>query len=309
MADQMQLHIHFHEQDEASVILESTAIGDLEEFGEILLFNYFALRQMHNLGSAAVAPALAHALVALGEGTHQREETTLGAAPRLVAYRGTAGKKRFVAALDFGPEKARFVLHPKGFGMLAWRVNYYAPQSVLLLFRYLTTRRPDSDVYRRRLSQAGWLCGQYLLEGKVTTLSQPTLALGIAQIVSTKEFQERKLREHQEYRQAYKAEFQAQRQRTADSQRERGQRGVSLTYEDWKGKAGSRAPISERNIDLWGCGFWLPLVLTILCMALFVQANPGLPLLEYAVSLGCGGPILFVVGVIVYQFVRRFIIR
>lgn len=187
MTDQMQLQIHFHEQDEASVILESTAIGELEKFGEILLFNYLALRQMHNLGSAAAAPALAHALLALGQGTDQPEETTLGTAPRVVEYRGTAGRKRFMATLDFGPEKARFLLHPKGFGILGWRVNYYAPQSVLLLFRYLTTRRSGSDVYRRRLSQAGWLCGQYFLEGKVTTFSQPTLALGIAQRVSAVE--------------------------------------------------------------------------------------------------------------------------
>lgn len=181
MVEQMQLQIHFYGKDESSIILESTAVGELQLFGEILLFNCLGLRQMHNLGSAPASGALAQALVALGRRTDQPEEAMLGDVPRIVEYPGTAGKKRFMATLDFGPERARFLLHPKGFGILGRGVNYYAPQSVLVLFTHLSTARAANDAYRRGLAEAASLCGQCFVEGKVTTSSQPTLALRIAE--------------------------------------------------------------------------------------------------------------------------------
>lgn len=187
MTEHMQLQIHFYQLDEASVILESTALGDMQVFGEVLLLNCLALRQMHHLGSAPASGALAHALVALGRPADEPEEAMSGDVPRIVEYPDTAGKKRFMATLDFSPQRARFLLHPKGFGILGRGVNYYAPQSVFVLFRHLTTVRAANDAYRRGLAEAASLCGQCFLEGKVTTSSQPTLALRIAERASAVE--------------------------------------------------------------------------------------------------------------------------
>jgi hypothetical protein len=56
---ELNAEIHFHEQEKASVFLESNCSGDQERFGQIAVFVFFALRM------PAISMSVSHPTVLL----------------------------------------------------------------------------------------------------------------------------------------------------------------------------------------------------------------------------------------------------
>ncbi|MFV2044551.1 MAG: hypothetical protein ACC700_15120 [Anaerolineales bacterium] len=98
----------------------------------------------------------------------------------LVPFRRQRGKKRFLGTLEFDSGRALFLLHPKGFNVMGEGVNYYAPLSVSVLLRHLSRVRSEDTTYQIQLGRIANACGNAILSGQVTTLSQPNLAVAIA---------------------------------------------------------------------------------------------------------------------------------
>ena len=173
------LEIHFHDQDQASVVLETNG-GPHEQFGEILAFCLYSLRQLVNLGmneaSQSLGALLARAGPALRELAHH--ESPGGA--KLVPYQGAPGRKRFLARLRCSSEHVDFHVKAKGFGLLGRGVAYYVPNSIQLLLRYLARRRIDNDKYIECLGMAATKCGEAFLSGALSVTNHHKTAWAIA---------------------------------------------------------------------------------------------------------------------------------
>lgn len=139
--------IHFHEQEKASVYLESNCSGNAEKLGEIGLFVGFAMRMMSNLGNSELSRRLAVTLSALPEASAELAERDPGDVA-VVDYPGYAGRKRFHSDFLLSDEKVRLIVKPKGFGFFARGAGYYAPVAALVLARYLAKKRRDDAEYR-----------------------------------------------------------------------------------------------------------------------------------------------------------------
>jgi hypothetical protein len=207
MRNRFELQVEFYSKDEAAINIQSRSPAAELALGEILLFCSFALRQMHNLGTNhPVSLSLARALASNQD---PRTPLTLFVGPpdfsfrdisllpkdevsdplknyvsldaiKLVPFEEQHGEKRFLATLDVKSEHALLRLHGKGFDLLGRGVNYYGPVSVGLLFRHLALLHFEDGNYLGPLSQAARLCGEALLMGKISVLSQPVLAFQIA---------------------------------------------------------------------------------------------------------------------------------
>ena len=177
----MELSIDFYKQEEASLFIESNTHGDKQEFAEVLLFSCLALRQMHALNKK-YALLLMNFLQRIGLDSNEFLETVTNDSefPRLVDYRGTAGRKGFKAVCKFEMDRAAFTLDAKGFGFLMRGINYYAPHSVILLFRFLLVERAADSAFADRLVEACRVCAMVYDEGQVNTFSQTGLSVGIA---------------------------------------------------------------------------------------------------------------------------------
>lgn len=182
----MNLEIHFHQQDEASVYLESNASGEDEKFGEILLFCCVVLRQMANLGiHHPIASSLATLVMQVSDNLTELVEYEHEIDVKLVEYKGSHGRKRFEAILKYSDTSFNFKFKPKGFGLLARGVGYYAPVSVMILLRYLAKRRIEDQDFILSLSQAAKRCGEvysggHYISGQLSVLTQSQIALMIA---------------------------------------------------------------------------------------------------------------------------------
>jgi hypothetical protein len=207
MRKRFELQVEFYSKDEAAINIQSRAAPDELGFGEILLFCSFALRQLDNLGANhPVSLSLATALATIQDA---RTPLTLFVGPpdlssrdigpslegevpeppkyrvridgiKLIPLKEQPGQKRFLATLDFKSKRALLLLHPKGFDRHGRGINYYAPVSVGLLLRHLACLHQEDTSCLRRLCLAARRCGEAFLLGRVTVLSQPALAFGIA---------------------------------------------------------------------------------------------------------------------------------
>ena len=176
----MDLEIHFHQQDEASVYLESNTSGKEGKFGEILMFCYFTLRSMANLGRHPITSSLATLLFQIGDHLIELPDHYSPDDAKLVDYKGNPGRKRFIAGLRYANEKVNFEFKPKGFGLLARGMGYYAPNSVIILLRYLVEKRIDDKDFISNLSQAAKKCGEAYISGDLSPRTQHQIALMIA---------------------------------------------------------------------------------------------------------------------------------
>jgi hypothetical protein len=208
VGDKLEFRIEFLDETRAAIELTIRAPEARHAYGEVLLFSSIALRQMHNMGTNhPVSRSLAQALASLADpalpmrvllGAPQlsmqrfREAMREGAPDpmdnivstdviTLVPFTRQKGKKRFLGTLDFDPGRARFLLHPKGFNAMGEGVNYYAPLSVAVLLRFLSRSGAEDPTYQSQLRRVANACGDALLSGQVTTLSQPALALAITE--------------------------------------------------------------------------------------------------------------------------------
>ncbi|CAD7767004.1 MAG: hypothetical protein DNFNHJIP_00410 [Candidatus Argoarchaeum ethanivorans] len=175
----MNLEIHFHQQDEASVYLESDAIGKDEKFGEILLFCCFALRTMSNFGRCSIASSLATRLSQIGDNLIELSNLHSPDEAKLVSYQGNPARKRFVVKLRYNDKNFTFKFKPKGL-FLTGGIDYYAPNSVMILLKYLVEKRIDDEAFISSLSQATKECGDAYIGGKISMRTHNQTALMIA---------------------------------------------------------------------------------------------------------------------------------
>lgn len=176
----MDLEIHFHQQEEASVYLESNVDGRIEMFGEILLFCTYALRNMANFGHddpENIAFSIAHTLKNVSNKIDIIEN--MGGA-KLVKYEGTPGRKRFLASLRFRDNDFKFYNKTKGFGLFAKGMGYYSPNSIFILLKYLVSSRIQDKEYLNRLSMAMELCGNCVINKELTVMNQKSHAMNTA---------------------------------------------------------------------------------------------------------------------------------
>jgi len=183
MEEGVNLEIHFYNQDEASVFIESTFVGEQAREVELLTFCLHTLRMMSNLGvSHPVSLALATVLSSVGESAAHIGEFLQDPAssPRLVTYRGNSGRKRFIAMLrtsNGAPTSVR--MKQEGFGFFATGVGYYAPNSVFCLLKHLGAQRQDDTEYLNALAYAARSCGSCCLSGVLNIQNQAQLAMAI----------------------------------------------------------------------------------------------------------------------------------
>jgi TPR repeat protein len=178
------LEIHFHQQDEASVYLETNAVGDHRKYCELLIFCLLATRQMYNLSCGGDPGGTAHSLSSFlsqvpGDPTELLNMRVPDAC-KLVDYKGSEGRKRFIGVLKLSESALNFRLEAKGFGIFARGVGYYAATSVALLLEYLTRRRISDQNYLRGLARSANECGRAYLAGAITLTSQHDVACRVA---------------------------------------------------------------------------------------------------------------------------------
>ena len=186
----MNLEIHFHQQDEAAVLLKTSNSGDDEKIGEILLFCCFALRNMVNFGrnpihsyaspGIDIADGLIHAADNLSEASLDKVSST---GPRLVEHEGIPSNRRFIAKLKATDFKCKFYLKSKGFSFFAKDFCYYASNAVFILLLHLINKRPENEEYIFSLSQAARGCGNLFLSGDVSIVNQHVIAFHIVKAI------------------------------------------------------------------------------------------------------------------------------
>jgi len=175
------LEIHFYSQKEGSVFLESNCSGNMEKFGEILLFNCYFLRQIVNFGNnheivnsiLSVFMDLVLDLISITE--HSDPDL-----PKLIKYKGTSGRKRFLAKLRFKDNHMKFNFKAKGFGLLARGIGYYSPSSIYLLLKYLVSKRIEDEEYIYNLSDSIKECIGTIINQNLNMMNQHKIALIIA---------------------------------------------------------------------------------------------------------------------------------
>jgi hypothetical protein len=168
------LEVHFADQYVASVVFEVNLPLEDSERVDLACFAMFALQQLVRVGGET-AMSTAALLSQLGAPELQEQVLRPGSAldVRILNFAGP-GRYQFFATMQNGPSTTKPNMWPikaKGFGWFGAGVNYYAPNSVLVLANYLHNRRDAAD-FRGRLVQTAANCGKMYAEGRVGNMSQ-----------------------------------------------------------------------------------------------------------------------------------------
>ena len=188
---QSNIEIHFHEQLEGSVFLENAASGEDEKFGEALLFSLFTIRTMVNLGRNDFGYSLGRVLNHICVDFDDYKKFLSSPAEdeaRLVDFKGAKGRKYFIASLIYSEEKFNFTYKAKGFGLMAKGMGYYAPNSVLLLLRYLSNKRQDDVDFVKRLASIAFKCGSMFMANMIDIKNQAQIAIQVTTTNMDSEF-------------------------------------------------------------------------------------------------------------------------
>lgn len=170
--------IHFHQQHEVSVFVESDISGQRELDTEAILFALFAIRQISNLDSAEFTDPLAELLLQTTACLPVYRDSDTVSGVTITPYQGCPGRKRFLATAIASEDAVQsFNISVKGFGLLARGVGYYAPMSVLALLRSLLRKRQDSSRQQRLLAYIAERIGQLQLQRQISLAGQGPLAL------------------------------------------------------------------------------------------------------------------------------------
>jgi hypothetical protein len=234
MSFQTHFEMHFQNEYQASVLLQTNTSGSEKNFQQLLLFSYIACRQLYNLRQNKVATSLAEILLTLYTGNHGMMLLKLGEedipyyipflvalensssqwseliryvsplkyyhtveklsaeqiaqkifpnVPKVISFNGVTGQKIFSANLEYGNKFPNFDLQTKGFGIFGKGINYYAPMSVILMFKHLYSLHDDWETensgFRKALIKIANLCGDVFLQGKISAINQTVLPLEI----------------------------------------------------------------------------------------------------------------------------------
>ena len=134
------VEIHFHQQREASVFIESSEQGDRAIFVDAALFAALAIRVLSNLGNCEESGILASALSDVGKGAKPPETGVTYGDVLIVPYAGSPGRKWFKATIRMKPAQFVTKVESSGFGWFNVGYGAYAPISVLTLLTYLMRR-------------------------------------------------------------------------------------------------------------------------------------------------------------------------
>jgi hypothetical protein len=176
----MNLEIWFPAQDQVTVFLESSFVGEEEQFYETMLFTLFAARQIGNGRGDLAARSLSEVLFSLDEDqTLADVEQRLAGEVTVGSPTTRGGRKGFTCQLR--PEqRGSFKSHMHGFGLLGKGAGYYAPTSVLALLCWMLRRRKDDREYQLALGAAAKAIGYAGVNGMITITSQSEVASAAA---------------------------------------------------------------------------------------------------------------------------------
>lgn len=170
-----QAEIHFHQQEQLSVFLESNSSDDIQKAGEIGLLTMFALRMMFNMDVCETTDNLAKFLIGAETAVPAFASGAATGGFQLVPYPGHAGRKQFILKFHLTGGQLKFDLDYKGFGWFATGMGYYGPIAVIGTLRQLAIKRADDPVFLERLAGAAVLCGQAQLGRKISMQNQSQL--------------------------------------------------------------------------------------------------------------------------------------
>lgn len=189
--NKLHLEIHFHQQEEGSVFLESNIVKNKEEeYAHILLLTNYIWRNLSNL-ELEPSGMLNSELAQLSSGGKEllKEINRNSNKPKLVDYKGTKGRKRFTANLDYKSAEyiGNFQLHTKGFGLLGHGISYYAPVSVILLIKYLSKRyiEKNEEIFLEKMCDCFKLCSQEYFNDNINLQNEGRFTTQIADIIKT----------------------------------------------------------------------------------------------------------------------------
>ncbi len=169
--------IHFHQQEQVSVYLETTASGLEQEFGEIALMTCFSIRILSNLGVNDASDTLARLLLNGPQGVKEFASGSSTGGFELIPYPGYKGRKQFLLNMVMNNSQFKFDLAQNGFGFLARGFGFYAPIGVLALLRFLSGNRRQQDAFLSSLGQATEYCGYLHLQRRIRLGNHPDLAM------------------------------------------------------------------------------------------------------------------------------------
>lgn len=141
LVDETRLEIWFPSTDEVSVFIETAAPNaQAREIVEIGLFAAFATRQIVNLRNDQFAQLLASALAELEHPDSREDVPDQVGDTRLIPPTPGRGRKGFEATFKNRNGLPLINLKPRGFGMMARGVGFYAPTATLALLLHLLRR-------------------------------------------------------------------------------------------------------------------------------------------------------------------------
>lgn len=177
------LEIHFYQQEDAYVFIESDAPDeDARLFMELLLLASYIVRQVSNLGPGEVSQSIGLLVKNMGaSSTPLREGLARFDGNRLVPYSGARGRKRFTCQFQYTPLHIGLSLKAQGFGLLARGVGYYAQCSIVALTRFFIEKRPEANDTIDCLKLCLAMCGEFILQNQVGLNNHDTLVRKIAE--------------------------------------------------------------------------------------------------------------------------------
>lgn len=175
----MKMEVHYHQQDKASLIIESKNSPSEELFGEMLLFCCFVLRLLDKFGKSNAGYALAMSLFEVNDNFKDVNNPKSFNCPKLVEYQEVPGQKQFLLNLEYAKRKINFKMDLKGFGLFKRELGYYGINTVLLFLSYLVKKRCTDEKYMVKLSEVVRNCGQAFTSGQLFKKNENKMALVI----------------------------------------------------------------------------------------------------------------------------------
>ena len=183
MAEKVDAQVHFYDKYSGAIKYKTNSKNEeKKEFGQIVAFDCLAVRQMLN-SDTSTARKIAFVLSELSASISEDEiseiiEKRFTDSATLVKYKG-GGKKQFLININWSPDTINYKVNHKGFGFFGKDVNWYAPNSVFIFFKYLAKNSSD-DRFRFVLTDSAHQCGSSFILNKLNRLNQRMFPLEIA---------------------------------------------------------------------------------------------------------------------------------
>jgi hypothetical protein len=179
MKTSMKMEVHYHQQDKASLIIESKNSSSEELFGEMLLFCCFVLRLLVKFGKSNAGYALAMSLFEVSDNLKKVNDPKSFNCPKLIEHQEVPGQKQFLLNLDYSKRKINFIMDLKGFGLFKSGLDYYGVNTVLLFLSYLVKKIIDDQRSMAKLSEIIKSCAQAFTSGQLTKKNEKKMTLMI----------------------------------------------------------------------------------------------------------------------------------